>query len=105
MSLCCADLSVGLSLLGAGVVARIEAALGVLPQASDELARDLARIRSADELKAAEHATWIAERGYGRLLECARPGMREYELAAELYCFTKKLGAEDNFPADERVAA
>src|SRR5579872_4852582 len=91
------SLSVGLSLLGAGVVARIEAALGVLPQAADELARDLARIRTAEELKAAEHATWIAERGYGRLLECARPGMREYELAAELYCFMKNLGAEDNF--------
>jgi Xaa-Pro aminopeptidase len=90
-------LSVGLSFLGSGIVARIESALGALPPAADELARDLARIRTAEELKAAEHATWIAERGYERLLECARPGMREYELAAELYCFTKKLGAEDNF--------
>ena len=25
------------------------------------------------------------------------PGIREFELAAELYCFMKKLGAEDNF--------
>lgn len=91
------SLSIGLSLLGSGLVARIEAALGALPQAADELVRDLARIRTADELKAAEHATWIAERGYKRLLECARPGRREYELAAELYCFTKSLGAEDNF--------
>jgi Xaa-Pro aminopeptidase len=91
------SLSVGLSLLGSGIVARIEAALGALPQAADELARDLARVRTAEELKAAKHATWIAERGYEHLLECARPGMREYELAAELYCFSKKLGAEDNF--------
>ncbi len=64
---------------------------------TDELARDLARVRTAEELASAERATWIAERGYERLLECARPGLREYELAAELYCFTKKLGAEDNF--------
>jgi Xaa-Pro dipeptidase len=91
------SLSVGLSLLNNGLVARIGSALGALPQAADEMARDLARVRTADELKAAEHATWIAERGYERLLECARPGMREYELAAEVYCFTKKLGAEDNF--------
>ena len=91
------SLTVGLSLLGSGLVARIEAALSALPQAADELARDLARIRTADELKAAEYATWIAERGYARLLECAHPGMREYQLAAELYCFTKSLGAEDNF--------
>jgi len=91
------SLSVGLSFLGHGLVARIGSALGALPRAADELARDLARVRTAEELKAAERATWIAERGYERLLECARPGMREYELAAEIYCFTKKLGAEDNF--------
>ncbi len=54
-------------------------------------------MRTPEELKAAERATWIAERGYERLLEFARPGLREFELAAELYCFTKKLGAEDNF--------
>ena len=68
-----------------------------LPKAADELARDLARLRTPDELAAAERATWIAERGYERLLEYARPGIREFELAAELYCFMKKLGAEDNF--------
>ena len=89
--------SVGLSLLGQALFHRIAAALHTLPTAADELARDLASVRTAEELKAAEHATWIAERGYERLLECARPGLREFELAAELYCFTKKLGAEDNF--------
>ena len=89
--------SVGLSLLGAALVDRIASALGDLPEAADELARDLARLRTPDEFAAAEHATWIAERGYERLLEYARPGIREFELAAELYCFMKKLGAEDNF--------
>jgi len=89
--------SVGLSLLGAALVDRIASAFGVLPQAADELARDLARLRTPDEFAAAERATWIAERGYERLLEYARPGIREFELAAELYCFMKKLGAEDNF--------
>lgn len=90
-------LSVGVSLLGQGLVVRIGAALGGLPKPADELARDLARVRTPDELEAAARASWIAERGYERLLEFARPGRREYELAAELYCFTKKLGAEDNF--------
>jgi Xaa-Pro dipeptidase len=88
---------VDLSLLGQGIVRRIGAALGTPPQPADELARDLARIRSPQELADAEHATQIAERGYERLLQCARPGMREYELAAELYCYMKELGAEDNF--------
>jgi Xaa-Pro dipeptidase len=90
-------LAVGLSLLGQALAARIAAALGGSPQSADDLARDLARIRSAEELEAAERANWIAERGYERLLEYARPGLREFELAAELYCFMKKLGAEDNF--------
>src|SRR5580692_10868257 len=89
--------SIGLSLLGQAIVDRIASALGTLPRPADELARDLAKIRIADELAAAEKATWIAERGYERLLEYARPGLREFELAAELYCFTKRLGAEDNF--------
>ncbi len=31
------------------------------------------------------------------MLDCVRPGMREFELAAELYCVMKQLGAEDNF--------
>ena len=97
-------LSAGLSMLGAALHDRIAVALGGLPAPADELARELARIRTPEELAAAERATWIAERGYERLLEYARPGIREYELAAELYCFTKKLGAEDNF-ADERLAA
>jgi len=89
--------SVGLSLLGAALVDRMTSALGALPKAADELARDFARLRTPEELAAAERATWIAERGYERLLEFARPGIREFELAAELYCFMKKLGAEDNF--------
>jgi Xaa-Pro aminopeptidase len=91
------SISVGLSLLGAALVDRIGSALGALPKAADELARDLARVRTPEEFQAAERATWIAERGYERLLEYARPGIREFELAAELYCFMKKLGAEDNF--------
>jgi Xaa-Pro aminopeptidase len=89
--------SVGLSLLGQTLAGRIAAALGGAPQPADNLARDLARIRTPEELEAAERANWIAERGYERLLEYARPGLREFELAAELYCFMKKLGAEDNF--------
>ena len=84
-------------MLSAALHDRIAAALGALSTPADELARELARIRTPEELAAAERATWIAERGYERLLEYARPGIREYELAAELYCFTKKLGAEDNF--------
>ena len=90
-------LSVGLSLLGRALADRIAAALGGAPQPADDLARELARIRTPEELAAAERATFIAERGYEWLLEVLRPGLREFELAAEIYCYMKQLGAEDNF--------
>ncbi len=89
--------TVALSTLGVGLVERIEAVLGGKVPADDAYARELARLRSPEELAAAEKATWIAERGYAHFLKFARPGLREFELAAELYCFMKGLGAEDNF--------
>ena len=89
--------SVGISLLGHGTAKGIAARLGGMPAIADELIRDLAKVRSSTELAAAKRATWIAERGYQRLLEYAKPGMREFDLAAELYCYMKELGAEDNF--------
>ncbi|MCC6889585.1 MAG: aminopeptidase P family protein [Hyphomicrobiales bacterium] len=88
---------VGLSLLASGLVDRIAAEVRALPAPADDLLRDLARIRTPEELEAAQTATRIAEQGYERLLQVARPGLREFELAAELYCYMKELGAEDNF--------
>ena len=66
-------------------------------RAEDRLASYLARIRTREELAASRSATAIAEQGYKFLLKAARPGMREFELAAEIYTFMKGLGAEDNF--------
>jgi Xaa-Pro dipeptidase len=90
-------ITVGLWTLGLALARKIEAVLGGKARADDDYARTLARIRSPDELAAARKATAIAERGYEHFLSFARPGLREFELAAELYCFMKKLGAEDNF--------
>lgn len=89
--------TVGLSTLALGLARRIETVLGSNSRANELFIRRLARIRSPEELAASEQATSIAERGYAHMLACVRPGMREYELAAELYCEMKRLGAEDNF--------
>ena len=89
--------TVGLSTLGQGLAQQIEAVLGGKSRANELYVRQLARIRSAEELEAARKATWIAERGYEHMLKSVHRGMREFELAAELYCAMKKLGAEDNF--------
>jgi Xaa-Pro aminopeptidase len=90
-------ITVGLATVGVALAQQIEAALGGKSRPRDGYVRELARIRSAQELAAARKATEIAERGYEHMLACVRPGMREFELAAELYCFMKGLGAEDNF--------
>jgi Xaa-Pro dipeptidase len=90
-------LTVGLSVLGQGLAQRIEQVLGGKARADENFVRELARLRTPDELANAQRATDIAERGYQHMLDTVRPGMREYELVAELYCFMKELGAEDNF--------
>jgi Xaa-Pro dipeptidase len=66
-------------------------------RSADKLVFDAARTKIADEIANAREATRIAERGYQHLIELARPGMSEDELAVELKWFMKTLGAEDNF--------
>jgi Xaa-Pro dipeptidase len=70
-----------------------------LPQASaaDDIVFDAAAAKTVEEIAHAREATRIAELGYARLVEIARPGMSEDELALELKWYTKTLGAEDNF--------
>jgi Xaa-Pro aminopeptidase len=70
-----------------------------LPQArsADDIVFDAAAAKTVDEIANAREATRIAELGYARLTEIARPGMSEDELAVELKWYTKTLGADDNF--------
>jgi Xaa-Pro dipeptidase len=53
--------------------------------------------KTAAEIGRARRAAAISERGLERLLELARPGLRECDLAVELNCYMKSLGADDNF--------
>ena len=87
----------GISLLPLALSERLHQVLGARARVHDGLIRHIARCRSNDELERAQKATWIAERGYRRLLEVARPGVREYELAGDIYCHMKALGGDDNF--------
>jgi Xaa-Pro aminopeptidase len=71
----------------------------LLPEASpaDAVVFDAAATKTAEEIANAREATRIAELGYARLIEIARPGLREDELAVEIKWYTRTLGAEDNF--------
>jgi Xaa-Pro dipeptidase len=73
--------------------------LDLLPGAiaADDIVFDAAASKTDDEIAWAREATRIAELNYQHLLEIARPGMSEDELAVELRWHSKSLGAEDNF--------
>ena len=64
---------------------------------ADAIVFEPARRKIDTELAYAREATRIAELGFQHLLELARPGMSEDELASELRWHAKSLGAEDNF--------
>jgi Xaa-Pro dipeptidase len=78
------------------IVRRIEDALPGM-RAADVIVFDAAHSKTAEEIANAREATRIAELGFERLLELAKPGVSEDELAAELRWHSKSLGAEDNF--------
>jgi len=71
----------------------------LLPDAvmADSIIDGPAAVKTEEEIAQAREATRIAEAGYRRLLEIARPGISEDELAVELKWHSKTLGAEDNF--------
>jgi Xaa-Pro aminopeptidase len=64
---------------------------------ADDVVFDAAARKARDEIRLARHATHIAEHNYAHLLDIARPGMSEDEIAVELRLHTRSLGAEDNF--------
>ncbi len=49
------------------------------------------------EIANARKGAWIAEQGFARMVEFARPGLPECDLAIEVNLVMKALGADDNF--------
>jgi Xaa-Pro aminopeptidase len=71
--------------------------LGKAPENAERLLSDTAKIRDEWSLYCTRQAVGIAEQGYARLLETARPGMPEHQVAGMLETYMRELGAEDNF--------
>ena len=71
--------------------------LGAAPQSAEKLISDTAKIRDEWSLNCTRRGVAIAERGYQNLLDTTKPGMREFEIAANLEVHMRELGAEDNF--------
>jgi len=86
----------GLAAVASDMATRIvELVPGAVP--ADDIVFDAAATKTDDEIAWAREATRIAELNYAHLLEIARPGMSEDDLAVELRIHSRSLGAEDNF--------
>ncbi len=86
----------GLSAVPYGIAQRLTDLIS-RSSAADAIVFEAALRKTDAELAHAREATRIAELGHQHLLEIARPGITEDELAMELRWHSKSLGAEDNF--------
>ncbi|HWW50535.1 MAG TPA: Xaa-Pro peptidase family protein [Verrucomicrobiae bacterium] len=87
----------GVDALPHRLAARLLALTGGHTRSFDDLLDAATGRKTSAEIERARRAVAIAERGLDRLLKAARPGMPECELAVGLNCYTKSLGADDNF--------
>ena len=67
------------------------------PVNAKDIIETMARCKGAFELERLRRAAAIADAGVTALHEDARPGLKEYELAAIVEYRMRSLGAEDNF--------
>jgi Xaa-Pro aminopeptidase len=58
---------------------------------------EIRRVKTPREMDLMRKAADLADRGYQHFANVIRPGMKEYELVAEVEGFLKTHGAEDNF--------
>lgn len=66
-------------------------------QPAEAFIEEMAREKSPQEMEQARAAAKIADIGFAAFLEFSRPGLREYELAAEMEYAMRAAGADDIF--------
>lgn len=66
-------------------------------KAAEELMEEIARHKTAEEIEVVRKAAQIADVGVEAFVDCVRPGIREYELVAEMEYRMRVEGADDMF--------
>ena len=66
-------------------------------QPADLIIEEMAREKTEEEMEIIYDTARIADIGFEAFYESARPGMREYELVAEMEFVMRAAGAEDSF--------
>jgi Xaa-Pro dipeptidase len=87
----------GFQFMPSAVYRGIEAISKLRLQPADSIMKSLARSPGAESLPVLERCAAIADAGFSAIVENAKVGMYEYELAAEMDYAMRSLGAEDNF--------
>jgi Xaa-Pro aminopeptidase len=88
---------IGREAMHVGMHDEIVRSLKQTPANAKDIIENMARCKSPFELERLRRAAAIADAGVTALHEDARPGLKEYELAAIVEYKMRSLGAEDNF--------
>jgi len=88
---------IGREAMHVGLHDEIVKALGNTPINAKDIIENMARCKGPFELERMRRAATIADAGVSALHRDARPGLKEYELAAIVEYEMRSLGAEDNF--------
>lgn len=87
----------GFAFMPASIYKQLEQLPNVGLKPADALLNSLARFPGAESLPVLTRAAEIADIGFSAIVENAKVGMAEYELAAEMEYAMRSHGAEDNF--------
>jgi len=87
----------GFAFMPTAVYRGIESLPDVRLKPADAILNSLARSPGAQSLPVLERCAAIADAGFAAIVEKAKVGMFEYELAAEMEYAMRSRGAEDNF--------
>src|SRR3989304_4628593 len=87
----------GYNFMPAAICQALEALPNVRLKPADALLNSLARFPGAESLPALERCAAIADAGFAAIVENAKVGMLEYELAAEMEYAMRSRGAGDDF--------
>jgi len=88
---------IGREAMHVGLYEQIVKALVKTPVNAKDIIETMARCKGPFELERMRRAAAIADAGVSALHRDARPGLKEYELAAIVEYEMRSLGAEDNF--------
>ncbi|HEY2591570.1 MAG TPA: Xaa-Pro peptidase family protein [Steroidobacteraceae bacterium] len=87
----------GLEQMEARFVAALKERLDVPPVSATLEIEEIRRVKTPQEIDWLREAAALADRGYARFARVCEPGLKEFELVAEVEAFIKSEGAEDNF--------